>query len=243
MNVEFVDEAAGAPDGAGGRFRAPSPRRRRARRLAGAGAVLAAAALGTVAVLQRTPAQHVADAGGTALRSPPSAPTAAAPAARSVRDLGEPLRTVYRLAAGPPPVGTQVRADAARGSCRPVPVGVAPPRVAARDLVRVLPGYRVLDVGRTVNRSAGLCGFTIRARSSAGTTAVMVVTSPSALPPCCGTELLDVGTSALGVQMVQYARFSTPDRWSVLLGTVGPRGRQPRIAVLENLVSSPRLRW
>jgi hypothetical protein len=243
MDVEFVDEAPGWPDGRGDELRPPDPRRRTRQRLAAAIGLLALAVLGTIAALHRAPASHRPAAAVAPSPAAPVRPARPVPVARSEADLAQPLSTIYRRASEPRRPARVVRADAVPGSCRPVLPGAAPHRAAARELAGALPGYRVVAISRTVNRSGALCEFTVRARNRDGTIAVMIVTSPSSRPPCCGIEQLDVGSSRLGARLLQYARFATPDRWSVLLGTVGRPERAPEIAVLENLASSSRLRW
>lgn len=228
MNLEFVDEATDD--------QLDVERRRRVPRWM-IGLVVTAVAAVAVVVVQRNPATNHRPSAS------PSSDVVAAPMPASLAALDETFTAVYESARDATPAHDILRTGTDATSCMGVRIGTAPERNASAALVRGLPGYTLLDSSRVIDEGAGLCALEVRARDTSGTVALIMVSSPSASRAPHLREALETHSALLGNIVVEYARFTTPDGWMIVVGTSGPMGRQPPARLLEDLAISSALRW
>lgn len=165
---------------------------------------------------------------------------AAAPSQPSARDqLVDGVRAEARLNN---PLVSYVRPNAAKGECRLVAMGTDPERTLTTRLEQTLPGFRLLDSGRTLDQLTELCEVQLRAADAAGTVLVLQVAAPQGAGPHGYTQVVVTATS-YGDDVVSAATARTPAGWTITVGSFGPIADQPSSALLTRLAQDPQLRW
>ena len=234
MQVEFADEPSDGPDVSG-----EDVLTSRSTRLPSWFVMLliaGVAAIAVVVIVERQPASKhaVATSPSSSLPSTSSSPVSAT---------DEMLAAIYEHGRDGSAAHDVVRGGPEAGSCKLVRVGTSPQRAAALALQRQLPAYRVIDSSRIIDQSAGLCGLQVRGRDDLGNVVLIMVTSPAVGPPLGRNQSLVSGAGSFRNLYVEYAQFTTPDGWTVVVGTSGPNGVAPSTNVLDDLASNPALRW
>ena len=137
---------------------------------------------------------------------------------------------------------TYVRQDAPHGGCAVLTPGQSPQTTVLAATRARLPGYRLLDLGRTLDEYGGLCSLTIRERDAAGSVLVVLIAASTQTAQHSGaTPTVSHSTTAAGT--LTAAHLQTADGWSVTVGAVGPRGDQPAGATLLEIAKNPAIRW
>lgn len=233
VNLFFIEESSEHADGPNDDILDVGTDRRRPRVLIGL-LVATVVAIAVVVVVQRQPAAEPVAA--------PSTPLVTTPLPSRLAGIDETFSSVY-LRARDAGTGEDVVHISDATSCKAVKIGTSPQHEAGLALQRGLHGYRLIDTSRTIDQTAGLCALQVRAHDSSGTVALLMVSSPSPDPVAHRRGLLETHTAPLEDLVVQYSRFTTADGWIVVVGTSGPRGRQPAETLLGALAMNSALRW
>jgi hypothetical protein len=193
------------------------------------------AAIAVVVLVQGQPAgkQEVA-ARSSAVATTPVRPPAVA---------DELLAAIYQRGRDVAPAEDIIRGGSVADECKSVQIGTSPQHAASAALRENLPGYRIVDTARIIDQSAGLCALQVRARDGSGNVALIIVTSPPLEPTLGRNQSLVARAGAFRDLFVEYAEFTTQDGWTVVVGTSGPKGREPSTTALGELASNPALRW
>jgi hypothetical protein len=190
--------------------------------------VLIAVAL---AVLGRVGSRPVARTSATP--APPSSTLHAAPDTH--------LELVRYLALHPDPLTIYIRATGAAGGCPLVGPGTSPQHRIKAAVRRVLPRFRITDVGYTLDPFSALCVLQVRARDGADRVLVIDVVKRRGAA-VTGDEVIESAVSD-GFTETDYAFAVTHGGWAVTVGSIGPAGRQPSIKYLRDLAQDPATRW
>jgi hypothetical protein len=141
------------------------------------------------------------------------------------------------------PLVDYTRSTAQPGECAVVPPNTSPTRAVVLAAQRALPGFRIRDIGRTLDQSTGLCALDLRAVDSKDSAVIIEVVAPARAmtrPPftIMNNEVTSDGTTATSV-----VSTSTPDGWSITVGAVGPVADQPSSTAMLALTEDASLRW
>ena len=140
------------------------------------------------------------------------------------------------------PLIDYTRSTAHPGECVVVPPNASPTRALAAAAHRALPGFRLRDLGRTLDQSTGLCALDLRADDRNGWALIIEVVPPSRAKnhpfAAMNIEVTSDGTTASSV-----ASTRTRDGWSITVAAVGPIADQPSSAAMVALTQDASLRW
>ena len=172
------------------------------------------------------------------------APVTPAPSSSSVRAAPDTHVALVRLLAlQPGPLSIYIRAIGAVGGCPLVEPGTSPQQRINAALRRVLPRFRVTDVGYVLDPGSGLCVLQLRAHDGAGNIFVVeVVGARRNAATGTGDEFVH-GAVSDGFTETEYAFAVTHGGWAVTIGSTGPAGRQPSIKDLRDLAEDPAMHW
>jgi hypothetical protein len=179
---------------------------------------------------------------GTGSRPVERTSATAAPPSSSVHAAADThLDLVRYLALHPGPLTIYIRATGAAGQCPLVEPGTSPQHRIEAALRRVLPGFRITDVGYTLDPFSALCVLQVRAHDRAGRILVIDVVKRGGAA-ATGDEVVESAISD-GFTETDYAFAMTHGGWAVTVGSIGPAGRQPSIKYLRDLAQDPATRW
>lgn len=176
--------------------------------------------------------------------APQAARTPAAlapPSATPVAQTDEHLGLVQHLAFQSGSLPVWIRESGAAGACPPIGRGISPRRQISGVVHRVMPQFRVADIGYTIDPYGALCSLQLRARDGSGATLVVSVTGAPGPVPRHGRLITSVVPH--GYMSTEYVFVVTPKRWQVTVGAVGPTNSLPFTRTLRAIAQDPAMRW
>jgi hypothetical protein len=183
-----------------------------------------------------------AELGNSASGPVAQAPSTAAPSAASVHDAGDAhLELVRYLALHPGPLAIYIRSMGAAGACPLVEPGTSPQEQIKAAVKRVLPRFRVTDVGYTLDPFSALCVLQMRARDRANSTLVIDVVHRRSGVAARDRHIESAVSD--GFIETNYVFVVTQGGWTVTVGSTGQAGRQPSTRDLRELAQDPSTRW
>ena len=170
------------------------------------------------------------------------APSTAAPSSSSVRGHTDAhLELVRYLARHPGPLAIYIRSIGAAGACPLVEPGTSPQKAIKAAVHRVLPRFRITDVGYTLDPYSALCVLQIRARN--GTDSILVINVVGKRGATAAPEKFVESAVLAGSVETNYAFAVTRGGWAVTVGSTGRAGHQPAAQRLRELAVDPAARW
>ncbi len=155
---------------------------------------------------------------------------------------GQMLLEIYQRAHDPSSAVSFIRSDTSASACQYVPAATSPKARAAAALKRALINFALLDTAQTIDKFGGLCSLEVRAQDSAGTVAVLRITSPVEHQARVTARTDDGAASSAGTT-TQFVRVTHREGWAVMVGTSGPTGDEVQRSVLSRLAANRSLLW
>ena len=153
------------------------------------------------------------------------------------------LAWVRYLALQPGPLSIYVRSIGAVGGCPLVEPGTSPQQRIIAAVRRVLPRFRVTDVGYVLDPAYALCVLQLRAPDGAGSILVVDVVGPQGQAATGTGDNVTVGAVSDGSTETEYAFAVTHGGWAVTVGSTGPADREPSTKDLSDLAQDPAMHW